>query len=212
MLYILSQVFGWRKNMIIEEWRPIEETNGRFLVSSLGRVKSALRIDSQGRRAGNRIFCLNKRDKDGYVVAQLQYNKKRRYVKVHREVAKAFIPNLEGKPQVDHINGIKDDNRVENLRWATPKENNNNPVSVERNRAAQTGKKKSRESSLKKRKAMLKKPVLQYSLDGTFLARYDAVVDAGRALGNKGFCGSITNCCKGRNKTAQGFVWRYAEC
>lgn len=49
MLYILSQVFGWRKNMIIEEWRPIEGTNGRFLVSSLGRVKSALRVDSQGR-------------------------------------------------------------------------------------------------------------------------------------------------------------------
>lgn len=98
------------------------------------------------------------------------------------------------------------------LRWATPKENNNNPVSVERNRVAQTGKKMSRESSLKKREAILKKPVLQYSLDGTFLARYDAVVNAGRSLGNKGFCGSITNCCKGRNKTAQGFVWRYAEC
>lgn len=196
--------------MNTEEWRPIEGTGGRYLVSNFGRVKSALRVGSQGRPAGNRVFSLKKRDKDGYVVSQLQYRHKRRYIKVHREVAKAFIPNPKNKPQIDHINGIKDDNRVENLRWATAKENNNNPVSVEKNRLAQTGKRMSKESSLKKRAAMPKKPVLQYSLDGALLARYEAVVDAGESLGDKSLCGSIVNCCKGRSKTAGGFIWRYA--
>lgn len=69
-------------------------------------------------------------DKFGYLYYVLCVNGKRVTVKAHRLVAMAFIPNKENKPTVDHINGIRTDNRASNLRWATNKENTNNPVTL----------------------------------------------------------------------------------
>lgn len=137
-----------------EEWREASVFPGRFLVSNQGRIKQAVRYDSRGRRAGGKILTTNKRDKDGYVIVQLRFGNQKKWPKVHRLVAEAFIPNPGNKPVVDHINTVRTDNRVENLRWATTRENANNPITIEKNRRAQTGKRMSLESSKKKSEAM----------------------------------------------------------
>lgn len=94
-----------------ELWLPIPGYEGRYSVSNYGRVKTH-------RYGWNRVMKQN-HDNCGYLYVELLGKKK----KVHRLVAMAFIPNLENKEEVNHKNGVKDDNRVENLEWATRSEN-----------------------------------------------------------------------------------------
>ena len=68
-------------------------------------------------------------DKDGYIVVKLCFNGKPKLCKVHRLVAEAFIPKVENKPVVNHKNGQRNDNRVENLEWVTVQENNQHAYS-----------------------------------------------------------------------------------
>lgn len=101
------------------EWRSVLEYEGLYEVSNTGLV----------RNARNKRLLKAKIDRYGYLHLGLRAKgRKRKWVTVHRLVAAAFIPNIEDKPAIDHINGDKLDNRVENLRWVTPVENTHNPV------------------------------------------------------------------------------------
>lgn len=95
------------------------------MVSNDGRVKSL--------RAGKLLKPTM--DRDGYFYYVLCVDGVRKTMKAHRLVAVAFVENKDGKPAVDHINGIKTDNRAENLRWVTNKENTHNPVTLPKVRA-----------------------------------------------------------------------------
>ena len=76
----------------------------------------------------------SRKEKSGYMRIELSKNGKKNKFQIHRLLALAFIPNPENKPYIDHINGIKDDNRLENLRWVTHQENMNgfrsNPAQI----------------------------------------------------------------------------------
>lgn len=96
---------------------------GLYQISNQGRVFSVKK----------KIFIkLDENNQQGYQVVKLCKNGKRYKFRVHRLVAEAFIPNPENKPCVDHINTIRNDNRVENLRWVTYKENLDNPLTREK--------------------------------------------------------------------------------
>lgn len=136
-----------------EVWKDIKGYEGIYQVSSQGRIKALTRTITCKRESDNvpMSYCkkekiLNgRKDKDGYVVVNLSGKQKR----VHQIVAEHFIPNLENKPIVDHINTLPSDNRVENLRWVTLKENSNNPLTKYHQSIAKLGKKASEETRRK---------------------------------------------------------------
>lgn len=120
-------------NIENEIWKDIKGYIGLYQVSNFGRIKSLRRkiISPTGNYySKEKILTTNANDGLGYVRIQLFKNNKSKCVRVHRLVAEAFIPNPYNKRDVNHKNGIKSDNRVENLEWATRSENELHSISV----------------------------------------------------------------------------------
>lgn len=109
-----------------EIWVPVKDFEGRYEVSNLGGVRS---LDHETNNKWGKYIQKGKvlrqyPNKQGYLCVYLyRGSKKRKIMRVNRLVAINFIPNPDNKPWVNHINGVKDDNRVENLEWCTVAEN-----------------------------------------------------------------------------------------
>lgn len=103
------------------KWKNIARFNGKYSISDTGLVKNNLT---------NKILTSHPH-KSGYIILTLRptgRNGKCYSIKIHREVALAFIPNPLNKPQVNHIDGIKSNNIASNLEWVTNKENSDHAI------------------------------------------------------------------------------------
>lgn len=114
----------------MEVWRDIKGFEGVYKISNLGNVKSLYRVIIRSDKkpypvkekiiATNKYFNVNGR---GYLGVCLIYNRRRKTKHIHRLLAESFIPNPKNKPQVNHIDGNKLNNSLNNLEWVTASEN-----------------------------------------------------------------------------------------
>ena len=168
-----------------EIWKDIPHYEGRYLVSNQGRVFSLLR----------KKYMKLKQNQYGYLEVQLQgKTQKRKWEKVHRLVAMAFISNPSGLPQVNHKNEVRTDNRVENLEWCDSKYNSN------------YGTRNNNISKSMKNNVKISYPIEQIE-DGNVIAIYPSLNEASRIT--KISAGNICSVCKGDRKSAGGFQWKY---
>jgi hypothetical protein len=134
----------------------------------------------------------------GYIQYLLCEDGVKRYFYAHRLVAMAFIPNLEDLPEVNHINEVKTDNRVENLEWCDSKYNNNFGTKNKRGNA----------NNDRKYCEQNRKLVNQYDLDGNLVATFEGMRVASKATGV--LEQSISKCCRGLISQTAGTKWAYA--
>ena len=198
-----------------EIWKPVVGFEGMYEVSNMGNVRSLNRVVIKyGRKVTLKGKQLSPAAKLGYKFVNLYKNSKGSRRNISRLVAEAFIPNPKNKPQVDHINTIRDDNRVENLRWVTQKENMNNPITRQNHRdKVYIDSTKHKILSTRKERDLInkEKTVYQYTIDGVYIASYKSVAEASRITGVD--AASIGNVCRrGRGgKSAGGFIWLYIK-
>ena len=114
-----------------EIWKDVLDYEGLYKVSNRGNVYSVERTSSQGKKIG-RLTLKPAPDKDGYLTVGLYKNGVVKRKKIHRLVSEAFLPNLNGFPQVNHIDEDKANNNVENLEWCTSRYNTNHGTLIER--------------------------------------------------------------------------------
>lgn len=167
-----------------EIWKEIPGYEGIYQASNLGKIRSLKR---------NKVRILRpRRSGNGYYNVKLYLNKVSKCSTVHRIVWLAFNGPIPEGMQINHLNENKSDNRLENLSLCTVKENINYGTRTER-----MAKKHS-------------KPVIQFDINGNFIAEYSSITEAAKVLG-KSSPGLIGKVLTGKRNNTYNSKWMYAE-
>lgn len=177
----------------MEIWKALPGTKGFIEISNEGRVRSFLR--------GEERILKTQLDQKGYQRFSITIDRRKKTYKLHREVAKAFIPNENNLPQVNHKNGNKNDNSAANLEWVTNLENARHAVE---NGLWANVFKASRETAER-----LRKPIVAYRFeDGAYNFRYyESISQAERELDSRHICDVL----KGKREKVKGWGFLYCK-
>ena len=170
----------------MEKWREIPGYDGKYEVSTYGNIRCV-----NYRKTGKSQIMKMTLSRHGYHMITLRYQGKNVNRSVHRLVALTWIPNPNNLPEIDHINSIPSDNRIENLRTG----------SIPYSKHPLT------EDKRLKISIRMSKPVIQMNGGGKYINEFKSITDA--ALQTKIHPGSINKCCRGKIKTAGGYKWEY---
>lgn len=179
----------------MEIWKDIPCYEGLYEVSNCGNVRSITRTVRFGRgyKTYESQFLKFQTDKDGYFRVGLSKNGKKKQFRVNRLVAMAFIDNPNNLPVVNHKDGDKQNNHVENLEWVTHSENDLH--------AFKTGLRKPSDGGTKRAVLQLNKDTLEV------INEFESLTEASNKTGIS--IQMISYSCNGKTKTGKGFVWRF---
>lgn len=188
-----------------EIWKDVQGFEDLYMISNHGNLKAKEKrvVYGNGRVSLYKEkpikFCINAK---GYYTCCLHKEGKVKCVKVHRLVAEAFVPKIEGKAYVNHIDANKLNNSSENLEWCTQYENVHHAIEKGLNFEAR----RNNSSSI---------PVIQLDKNtGEEIATYPSIAEAMRVNAlPKSIKKGIIECCKKKNNrvTAGGYGWRYVN-
>ena len=180
-----------------EVWKDIKDYEGLYQVSNLGNVKSIDKIIKRknGIEQHFKEKIINKWNSN-YAYVNLSKNGKGKTYTIHRLVAQAFIDNPNNYPCVNHKDENKKNNNVNNLEWCDYKYNNNYNFKMNKIRD-------------KLINGKLSKKVIQYDMNDNLIKLWKSTMQIERCLNYKNQ--SISNCCKGKQKTAYGYKWKYKD-
>ena len=186
-----------------EVWKDVIGYEGLYQISNLGRIKSLKRTvkKSNGSTKFVREKIIKKKTNYGYENVALSKNGIVSTKKVHRIIAEVFIPNPENKKTINHKNGIRNDNRIENIEWSTYSENNFHAYRVLHKKPPHRGR-----DGYQSTRGI---PVLQLTKNGEFVKEYGSANLASELLGLNH--SNISSVCRGERKYCGGFIWKYRK-
>lgn len=180
----------------MKEWEYIKGYNEKYIINTDGKLINTIKSKEVSTRISNK----------GYLRVNLYY-KSNQYDKfIHRLVAETFIPNPENKPCVNHIDGNKQNNNVNNLEWCTYSENEIHAykIGIKRrsNKQMEIARDIMKKYNITNSKA---KPIIQYDKNGCIIKKWDSIKSAEYKLKLH----HISRCCLHKQKTAGGFIWEF---
>lgn len=168
-----------------EEWRDIKGYEGQYQVSNQGRIKS-FKLWTGSMYINNERILKNVIYKNGYENVML----KNKHFLVHRLVAKAFVPNPNNLPIINHKDGNKANNNANNLEWCNYSHNEKEAYRLELKKGC-------------------KKAIVQYDKKMNKIKEWESIAQAN--LQTKISRTNISECCLNKRKTAGGYVWKFKE-